>query len=378
MENNDFTTSFIKKYNALFTNIYDISSPSLLCDVKYEKKNNKIMVLDDFINIGRENENIRKKGNNSAENIILNYINSFLNGVTKVTTINYNIKDLQYKKVIETRNLINSRIRKAMEKNKFVEVDIPILLTLATESENTAFSMSFNNEKYYLKQSSQLLLQILVNNGFSNVYDISHVFRNEDIGINSMYEFQMFSCEFQNKNYKQVENFFCEFIQFVLSNICSNFNKIVTISYDTAFKIINDSLNSNIKYGVTFNDNQLIILSNYINKKYKTNFYMINKFPINFRRFYHSLDADGRVNTFKAYYKNICYASGGQRSTNKKEIEKNLYLSNNYIDKYAAYIKILNNKIRHGGFSISIDAVVALVLELSTTNSCKVFKDVQL
>lgn len=69
---------------------------------------------------------------------------------------------------------------------------------------------------------------------------------------------------------------------------------------------------------------------------------------------------------------------GGQRSTDKKEIEKNLYLSNNYIDKYAAYIKILNNKIRHGGFSISIDAVVALVLELSTTNSCKVFKDVQL
>ena len=90
------------------------------------------------------------------------------------------------------------------------------------------------------------------------------------------------------------------------------------------------------------------------------------------------MDEKNNVNMFKAYYENVCFASGGQRLTNKLEIEQNLYLSNNYIDKYSAYIDILNDKINHGGFSISVDALIKILLGLSTTNDCKIFKDIQL
>ena len=90
------------------------------------------------------------------------------------------------------------------------------------------------------------------------------------------------------------------------------------------------------------------------------------------------MDEKNNVNMFKAYYENVCFASGGQRLTNKLEIEQNLYLSNNYIDKYSAYIDILNDKINPGGFSISVDALIKILLGLSTTNDCKIFKDIQL
>ena len=378
LENNLSTVNIVKTICDKFINVYDISSPSILSELNNTNNYKKIVVLNDFIEIGKSNEVLRRKGNNAAKNIILKYITNFLSNITNQIVINYEINNLLSRKIIETRNLINLSLRKNMNNYKFLEVDIPSLLKFASENENTAFKMTFNNTVYYLTQSSQLLLQILVNSNISHVYNISHVFKNENIGINTMHEFQMFSCEFKNKNYNDVEILFDRILMYVLSDLKYQYNKLIKISYDEAFDIINSSLIEKIKYGSILDDNQLTILYNHINKKYNSKFYIINKYPINFRKFYHNLDEKNNVNMFKAYYENVCFASGGQRLTNKLEIEQNLYLSNNYIDKYSAYIDILNDKINHGGFSISVDALIKILLGLSTTNDCKIFKDIQL
>lgn len=378
LENNSSTIEIIKKIYENFINVYDISSPSIIFDLSEMNNCKKTMVLNDFIKIGKANELLRRKGNNVAKNIILQSITNFLSSITNQIIIDYEISNTQSRKIIETRNLVNQSLRKIMNNYRFLEVDIPLLLKFATESEGSSFNMIFNNTVYYLTQSPQLLLQILVNSNYTNVYNISHVFKNENIGINTMHEFQMFSCEFKNKGYIDVEILFSKVLKNILLDLKCPYNKLIKISYDEAFDIINNSLIENIKFGSLFDDNQLTILSNYISKKYNSKFYIINKYPINFRKFYHSLDENDNVNTFKAYYENVCFASGGQRLTNKLELEKNLYLSNNYIDKYSAYIDILNDKIKHGGFSISIDAMIKILLGLSTTNDCKIFKKIQL
>ena len=71
MENNLSTINIVKTICDKFINVYDISSPSILSELNNINNCKKIMLLNDFIEIGKSNEILRRKGNNTAKNIIL-------------------------------------------------------------------------------------------------------------------------------------------------------------------------------------------------------------------------------------------------------------------------------------------------------------------
>ncbi|MGC8698742.1 MAG: lysine--tRNA ligase [Candidatus Acidifodinimicrobium sp.] len=84
-----------------------------------------------------------------------------------------------------------SAVRSTLDKNKFIDVPVPLLQYVASGGNATPFKTHFNalHRDFYLKIASELHLKRLLVGGFERVYDISKSFRNEGVDTRHNPEF---------------------------------------------------------------------------------------------------------------------------------------------------------------------------------------------
>ncbi len=95
------------------------------------------------------------------------------------------------RKIFETRSTIISAIREFLDRNKFIEVDTPVLQKIPGGATARPFKTHHNalDIDLYLRVAPELYLKRLIIGGFRRVYEIARCFRNEGIDFSHNPEF---------------------------------------------------------------------------------------------------------------------------------------------------------------------------------------------
>ncbi|PIR55377.1 EF-P lysine aminoacylase GenX [Candidatus Peregrinibacteria bacterium CG10_big_fil_rev_8_21_14_0_10_36_19] len=111
------------------------------------------------------------------------------------------------KETIKKRAFYTQKIRDFFNAQNFTEVETPIMVTIpGMEPHLTPFETQFTDQtKLYLNHSPELQMKKLLAQGFGNIFNITKVFRNGEIGGNTHNpEFTMIEWYRENANYQNI------------------------------------------------------------------------------------------------------------------------------------------------------------------------------
>ena len=121
--------------------------------------------------------------------------------------------------------------RSFFHKQKFIEVETPILSQYSPEGANCFWTPSSLKDRYYfLAQSPQIFKQLLMISGFEKYYQIAKSFRNEDARSNRQVEFSQLDLEMSFITTKRIFHIVEKFLKTVLFKL---FNSKLTLSFST-------------------------------------------------------------------------------------------------------------------------------------------------
>lgn len=107
------------------------------------------------------------------------------------------------------RSLLVREMRAAFDEAGFLEVETPVLVPIAGGAAATPFTTRsrYLDEELQLRIALELALKRLLVGGFERVYEIGHVFRNEDLDSTHAPEFTMLEAYWAYADYRDMERF---------------------------------------------------------------------------------------------------------------------------------------------------------------------------
>ena len=127
------------------------------------------------------------------------------------------------RKRFEIRSLIIRLIREFLHKKGFIEVETPILQSIAGGALATPFMTHLNalNLDLYLRIAPELYLKRLLVGGFEKIFEIGRCFRNEGIDASHNPEFTMLEFYWAYADYKNLMSLTEEMFNDIISNLKS-------------------------------------------------------------------------------------------------------------------------------------------------------------
>ena len=153
------------------------------------------------------------------------------------------ISNPEIREIFIKRTKIIKLIREYLDKNQFLEVEIPTLQSTYGGASAKPFKTYVNslNKEVYLSISPELHLKRLVVGGFEKVYTICKNFRNEDIDTTHNPEFTMLEFYYAYANYEKLMGMTEELIPKLAKEINKDYNVKIgnkTINFKPPFKKI--------------------------------------------------------------------------------------------------------------------------------------------
>ncbi|OAA58414.1 aspartyl-tRNA synthetase [Niveomyces insectorum RCEF 264] len=308
--------------------------------------------------------------------------------------------------IADIRIEVKRLFRSYLEARHFKEFEPPCLIGAASEGGANVFRLPYFGEEAFLAQSPQFYKQFEIAGGRERVFSISPVFRAENSNTpRHMTEFTGLDLEMEIKDsYTEVLSVLEGVLLFIFRGIqerCANEietvrsvyyseplllpepGKEVRLTFAEAQKLLREEGPpefANVRDDEDMSTPQEKALGEVVRTKYKTDFYVIDKFPETARPFYAKVDDSGATvgdgvrvtNAYDFFIRGQEVLSGGQRIHDPVELEariraKGVDPTSPGIKEYLAAFQQVGVP-PHGGGGIGLDRVVAWFLALPSVH----------
>ncbi|KAM0327748.1 hypothetical protein ACHAQA_006043 [Verticillium albo-atrum] len=275
--------------------------------------------------------------------------------------------------IADIRIEVKRLFRSYLEALSFKEFEPPCLIGAASEGGGNVFRLAYFGQEAFLAQSPQFYKQFEIAGGRERVFSIGPVFRAENSNTpRHMTEFTGLDLEMEIRHsYTEV----LTTLEGVLLHIFRGIREAQQLLREEGPEEFR-----NVRDDEDMSTPQEKALGAVVRAKFKTDFYVIDKFPETARPFYAKLDdsnntiGDGvhTTNAFDFFLRGQEVLSGGQRINDPEELEKRIRAKG--VDPESPGIKEYLAVFRqvgvppHGGGGIGLDRVVAWFLALPSVH----------
>ncbi|KAI0067676.1 aspartyl-tRNA synthetase [Artomyces pyxidatus] len=321
------------------------------------------------------------------------------NRVLLDTRLNNRVVDLRTQTnqaVFRLQAAIGAFFREYLESNGFIEIHSPKLQGAATESGASVFKVSYFKGQAFLAQSPQLAKQMAIAADFERVYEIGPVFRAEDSNTHRhLTEFIGLDLEMTiEEHYHEVMEMLDGLFKHLFKSLQDNHKKeIDTVGTQfpaTEFKWLDETLRLTFAQAVDLlvedgvdrailddiNTENEKRLGRIVKKKYDTDYFIIDKFPMELRPFYTMPDPENPElsNSYDFFMRGEEILSGAQRIHDPILLAEKMRSKGVDPESMKGYIDAFRMGCApHGGGGIGLERVLMLFLKLNNVRRASLF-----
>jgi len=297
---------------------------------------------------------------------------------------------------------ICSIFRRVLEDQGFIEIHTPKLQPAATESGAEVFKVNYFGRTAFLAQSPQLAKQMCISADFNRVFEIGPVFRAEDSNTHRhLTEYTGMDLEMAiNRDYHEALSVIDKLMKSIFQGIYQRFRKEIDIiktrfphedlvwieetpvlKFKDAVKLLNDSgwTDENGRPASETEDLSTraeIRIGELVKERYKTDYYIIDKFPASARPFYTHLDVEDEnfTNSFDIFLRGQEITTGGQRIHDPKLLAARMRKAGIEPRGMQEYMQAFEwGVLPHAGCGIGLERLVFLMLGLGDIRHASLF-----
>ncbi len=293
--------------------------------------------------------------------------------------------------------IIQSKIMAGMQKylysQKFIQTFTPSLMGVSSEGGSEVFSLRHFGKNAYLRQDPQLHRQLLMVAGFERVYEIGPSWRAE-LSNTPFHMTEHRTCaaelsfiEDENDVIRVEEEMVASTVKGVVDD-CEEELKLFDVELKapkTPFPVLEfpkvydilEELGFKLKRGEEdFNKQGEAALSEYVKKRYKSDFFFVNRFPYAVKPFYVMRVDDNPTwaRSIDLIYKGLELSSGGQREHRYEKIIEQAKGKGLDLEKLRWFTEFFKyGAPPHGGFSLGIERFTMKLLGVQNIRETTLF-----
>lgn len=301
---------------------------------------------------------------------------------------------------------INSAIcgifRSTLEAHDFIEIHTPKLQPAATESGAEVFKVNYFGREAFLAQSPQLAKQLCMSADFGRVFEIGSVFRAENSNTHRhLTEYTSMDLEMViRRDYHEAMDIIDELLKTIFAQVHQRFRREMDIvrthfpaedlvwlektprlTFKEAVELINasgwtDDRGRKASENEDLSTRAEIRLGELVKEKYKTDYFILDKFPRSARPFYTHLDDedDQFTNSFDIFLRGQEITTGGQRINDPEILASRMKEIGMDADEMDEYMQGFEwGVLPHAGCGIGLERVVFLLLNLQDVRNASLF-----
>ncbi|KAI3641268.1 hypothetical protein MIR68_000740 [Amoeboaphelidium protococcarum] len=304
------------------------------------------------------------------------------------TTTNHSIFRLQH--------AVGTLFREHLNQQGFTEIHTPKIIAAASEGGANVFKVSYFKNDAFLAQSPQLYKQMMICADYEKVFEIGPVFRAENSFTHRhMTEFVGLDLEMAfQEHYHEVLDVLDKLFVSIFKGLRDQYKdeiEVVKRQYPfEEFLFLEPSLRLNFKdavqmlrdAGVEMGEHEDLSTENerklgkLVRDKYKTDFYILDKFPLAVRPFYTMPDPNnpGYSNSYDFFMRGEEIMSGAQRVHDVNLLIKSAQEHGVELKTIQGYIDAFKyGAPPHAGGGIGLERVVMLYLNLKNIRRVSLF-----
>ncbi|KAI4859242.1 aspartyl-tRNA synthetase [Hypoxylon rubiginosum] len=304
--------------------------------------------------------------------------------------------------VFRIRSGICNIFRSTLDDLGFIEIQTPKLMPAATESGAEVFRVNYFGRTAFLAQSPQLSKQSAISADFGRVYEIGPVFRAEDSNTHRhLTEYTGLDIEMMIHNdYHEAMDVIDEMLKSIFKGVYARYRKELDgvktrfphedlvwleqtprLTFKEGIQLLNSS-------GWTDDDGKQasenedlgtraeMRLGQLVKEKYKTDYFILDKFPASARPFYTHLDPndDTVTNSFDIFLRGQEITTGGQRIHQPKLLAERMKKAGVDPGGMEEYMQAFEwGAPPHAGCGIGLERVLFLLLNLGDVRNATLF-----
>lgn len=315
------------------------------------------------------------------------------------TRLNNRVVDLRTQTnqaIFRLQSAIGAFFREYLDSRGFTEIHSPKLQGAATESGASVFKVSYFKGSAFLAQSPQLAKQMAIAADFERVYEIGPVFRAEDSNTHRhLTEFIGLDLEMTiEEHYHEVMELLDGLFKHLFQSLKEKYQKEIDVvgaqfpaeefkwKEETLKLTFSEAVDLLVEDGVDravlddINTENEKRLGRIVKAKYDTDYFIIDKFPMELRPFYTMPDPSNPElsNSYDFFMRGEEILSGAQRIHEPALLTEKMRSKGVDPNSMKGYIDAFRMGCApHGGGGIGLERVLMLFLKLSNIRRASLF-----